>query len=149
MHEITRKVQIDSNLEAVFALLSDLDRRPDWVTTTVRTFDVPGGPLRSGQTFRQIMRVVGRPVESEWRVVHVDRPCRLVFESVCTNGGTLSMTQTLAAIGDTTTVEIVVRYALPLDLRWGPLGLNYIERRIQREVAVSLHNLRDLLEQGT
>ena len=146
MMEIKRRVQIDLEAPAVFALLADLHRRPDWVTTTVRTYGVPRGPLRGGQRFMQTMRVAGREMESEWRVVQVEPQRSLVYEVVCPGGGHLSMAQTIISSGESSRVEIAVRYELPPNLLGGPLREEYIGRRIEREVAVSLHNLRDLLE---
>jgi uncharacterized protein YndB with AHSA1/START domain len=147
MLEITRRVQIESDIETVFAVLADIRRRPEWVTSTVRTYDLPTGPLQSSQRFRQSMRVVGRPLESEWSVLDVDPPCRIVYEAMCPAGGHLTMTQNLNRVGADTGVEIMVAFELPPELLHGSLGLRYIERRIAREMAVSLHNLRDLVEE--
>jgi hypothetical protein len=146
MKEINRKVQIEREAHVVFGLISDLRRRPEWVTTTIHTYDVPPGPLRAGQRFRQTMRVAGKQVESEWSVARIEPLCQIAYDVTCAAGGRLSMTQSLSALGEVTVVEIVAEYELPPDLVRGPLWARYIERRIQREVAVSLHNLRDLLE---
>jgi uncharacterized protein YndB with AHSA1/START domain len=146
MKEINRTIQVDSDVEAVFALLADLRRRPDWVATSIQTFDLPIDPLARGQTFRQSMRVVGRPTETDWRVVDVVQPSRLAYEVMCPAGGYLAMTQNLISLGDGARIEIMVRYELPPNLLRGPLSKRYMERRIDREMAVSLYNLRDLVE---
>jgi uncharacterized protein YndB with AHSA1/START domain len=149
MKEIKRKVQVEREPGVVFELISDLRRRPEWVTTTVQTYDVPPGTMRDGQCFRQTMRVAGKQIESKWSVARIEPQRRIEYDVNCSAGGRLSMTQSLIALGEATVVEIVAEYELPLDLLRGPLWARYIERRIQREVAVSLHNLRDLLELQT
>jgi hypothetical protein len=42
--EAERTIQVDSEVEAVFTLLPDLWRRPNWVSTTIQTFDLPIDP---------------------------------------------------------------------------------------------------------
>src|SRR5579859_6139457 len=122
MKEIKRSIQVESDVEAVFALLADLRRRPDWVATTIQTFDLPTGPLSRGQTFRQSMRVVGAPTETYWRVVDVEPPCRIAYEVVCPAGGYLSMTQNVMSLGDSARVDVMVRYELPPTLLRGTLS---------------------------
>ena len=146
MKEIKRSIQVESDADVVFALLADLPRRPDWVATTIQTFDLPTDPLRTGQTFRQSMRVVGTPTETYWRVVDIEPPCRIAYEVVCPAGGYLSMTQHVISLGDGARVDVIVRYELPPALLRGTLSTRYMDRRIEREMAVSLHNFRDLVE---
>src|SRR5438270_9588266 len=135
MKEIKRKLQIEREAHVVFALFSDLRRRPEWVTTNIHTCDVPPGPVRAGQCFRQTMQVAEKQIESEWSVVRVEPLRQIAYDVTCAAGCRLSMNQCLIGLGEATVVEIVAEYELPPDLLQGPLWARYIERRLQRKVA--------------
>jgi hypothetical protein len=54
------------------------------VTADVR--NGPGRPVRVGDSFDQVLRVLGVELESEWRVVELDPPTLLRFEGTATAG---------------------------------------------------------------
>jgi uncharacterized protein YndB with AHSA1/START domain len=94
MARIERHIEIGRPPAEVFALLTDLDRLPEWATIVVGTRDVSEFPLREGRTFRQTLRVLGRDVESDWRVTELQVPRRVAYEAAAPGGGTLTMRQT-------------------------------------------------------
>jgi uncharacterized membrane protein len=143
---IERSIRIDAPLEEVFDVLTDLDRLPDWATTVVENHDVPDGPLRPGQRFRQTVRVAGRNLESDWVVRSVDRPRQVGYEATAPGGGELRMIQRVTSDGDGSRVELELDYQLPGGLLGEAVDRAYVERRNEREAEHSLQNIKDLVE---
>lgn len=149
MAHIEHTTEIDAAPEAVFDVLTDLDRLPDWSTVTVSTHDAPPKPLSAGQTFRQTLRVLGRNLDVDWEVKEVQRPNRLAYEATAPGGGRLRMTQQVRQAGDGSRVELDIDYDLPGGFVGEWLDEHYAERRNEREVEHSLHNLKELVEAST
>lgn len=149
MTRIERSIEINRQPEEVFDLLTNLDRLPDWATIVVETRDVPDQPIHNGSTFRQTIRVAGRNLECNWRVAELERPRHVAYESTAPGGGQLAMKQTVIAAGGGSRVELELDYDVPGGLLGEVADRAYLERRNQREVEHSLHNLKDLLEGGT
>ncbi len=81
MIEIRKSAHVNASPEQVFALLTDLDRLPEWSTVTVATSDAPSGELRQGDRFRQTLRVVGKQIDAQWTVTELDRPRHVAYEA--------------------------------------------------------------------
>jgi uncharacterized membrane protein len=147
MTEIRKSTDIEASPEDVFTLLTDLDRLPDWSTITVTTHDAPDQPLSKGDTFRQTLRVMGRQLDTDWTVTELDRPRHVAYEAKGPAGAALRMAQTVEASGDGSRVSFELDYELPGGAVGG-LAAPLIERRSEREVEHSLHNLKDMAEHG-
>jgi uncharacterized membrane protein len=145
MTEIKRTIEIGARPDAVFNLLTDLDRLPDWSTITVTTHDTPDKPLQAGQTFQQTLRVLGRSLDTEWHVDDI-APNRVAYSATAPGGGRLRMAQTVEGAGDGSRVEFELDYDLPGAFLGQLLDTGYVARRNEREVEHSLHNLKELLE---
>ncbi len=145
MTQIRKTTEVDAAQDHVFSLLTDLDRLPDWSTITVATHDAPSQPLRTGDTFRQSLRIVGRSIDTDWTVTELDRPRHVAYEAKGPAGAWLRMAQTVESTGDGSTVSFEVDYELPGGVI-GDLASSLAERRNEREVEHSLHNLKELAE---
>lgn len=146
MARIERTIQINRKPEDVFALLTDLDRLPDWATVVVETHDVPHRPIRNGTTFRQTLRVAGRNLEAEWHVAELEPPRHVAYKATAPGGGQLAMKQTIVPSGDGSQVELELDYDLPGGFLGEMVNQVFLERRNEREAEHSLHNLKELLE---
>ncbi len=146
MTRIERSIEIDRTPEEVFAVITDLDRLPDWASIVVETHDVPDRPIRNGATFRQTIRIAGRNLESEWRVAELERPRHVAYEATAPGGGQLAMKQTVVPTGSGSRVELELDYEVPGGFLGALVDRAYLERRNEREAEHSLHNLKDLLE---
>jgi uncharacterized protein YndB with AHSA1/START domain len=146
MAHIERSVEIEASPEAVFKVLTDLDRLPDWSTVTVKTHEVPDGELKVGSEFRQTLRVLGRNIDCDWRVTEADPPNRIAYEATAPGGGQLRMAQQVRGEGRRSRVELDLDYELPGGFAGELVDRAYAERRNEREAEHSLHNLKDLLE---
>ena len=145
MSEIRKSAGVNASPEQVFALLTDLDRLPEWSTVTVATQDAPSGELRQGDTFRQTLRVVGKQIDAEWTVTELDRPRHIAYEAKGPAGAWLRMAQTVQPSGGGSRVSVEIDYELPGGAIGGAVS-SLMERRNEREVEHSLHNLADLAE---
>ncbi|MGI8827233.1 MAG: SRPBCC family protein [Chloroflexota bacterium] len=149
MAHIVRRIQIGCTPRAAWDLLIDLDRLPDCATPFVKAHGATHRPLRIGETIRQTIRVVGRDVEVDWRVVDVKPLLEMVYQATCVTGSRLYMKQRVISTGNDCQLEVELDYQPPKQLIGKALSQTYVERRIERETACSLHNLRDLLEGDT
>ncbi len=148
MTEIRKSTDVNASPEDLFTLLADLDRLPDWSTITVATHDAPDQPLAKGNTFRQTLRIMGRQLETDWTITELDRPRHVAYEAKGPAGATLRMAQTVEASGNGSRVSFEVDYELPGGAVGG-LAAPVIERRNEREVEHSLHNLKELAEHAS
>jgi uncharacterized membrane protein len=148
MARIERHIKIGRPPAEVFALLTDLDRLPEWATIVVGTRDVSEFPLREGCTFRQTLRVLGREVESDWRVTELEVPRRVAYEAAAPGGGTLTMRQTVVSGDGNSRVEIELDYELPGGWLGELLDRGVVEEQNEREAEQSLERLKTLAEKA-
>lgn len=146
MAHIERTIEIDAPAERVYRYLTHLERLPDWSTITVATHDTPDGQLQTGQTFRQTLRVLGRDIDTEWRVTQAEPPHHIAYEATAPGGGRLRMAQHVREQGPRSRVELDLDYELPGGFAGEALDRAYVERRNEREAEHSLHNLKELVE---
>jgi uncharacterized protein YndB with AHSA1/START domain len=146
MAHIERQVDITRPPAEVFALLTDLDRLPEWATIVVGTRDVSDFPLREGCTFRQTLRVMGRELESDWRVSELDPPRHVAYEAAAPGGGTLTMHQTVEPRDAGSQVALELDYELPGGWLGELLDRGVVEAQNEREAEASLDRLKRLLE---
>lgn len=138
---VDRTIQIDCPSSTVYASLTDTARWPMWSESVVAGEKVVAP--RSGDTFRLPIRIAGKEIWLDWRVVEQEPPC-IRYESAG-EGVVLTVEETVDAVGDSTRLHVVCEYHLPLTLLRG-LSPEYVRRLLLRETSCSLHNLRDLLE---
>lgn len=146
MAHIERTIEIGAPAERVFRYLTHLERLPDWSTITTETHDIPDGDLQAGQTFRQTLRILGRNIETEWRVTEADAPHHIAYEATAPGGGHLRMAQHVREEGGRCRVELDLDYDLPGGFAGEAIDRAYVERRNEREAEHSLHNLKEIVE---
>ncbi|MDP8929833.1 MAG: SRPBCC family protein [Actinomycetota bacterium] len=146
MARIQHSVEIERPPQEVFEVLTDLDRLPLWATMVVENHDLPDAPLRSGDSFRQTVRVAGVNLDTEWTVLEIEPPRQVRYEARAAGGGRLHMVQRVTEAGAGSRLEVDVDYDLPGGFLGEALDRVYVERRNQREAEHTLQNLKDLLE---
>jgi uncharacterized membrane protein len=145
MGKIKNSVDINASSDEVFDLLTDLDALPTWSTITLETHGTPRKPIEEGDTFTQTLRVLGQSLEAQWRVVELSNRRKLAYEASVPGGGRMEMSQTISDSDGVSRVDFEVDYDLPEDLA-ALLESDVAERRNERELEHSLHNLKDLAE---
>jgi uncharacterized membrane protein len=143
---IQRAIDVEAGRDRVFALLTDLDRLPEWATIVVETRDVSELPLRPGCRFRQTLRVVGRELESEWRVTELEAERRISYEATAPGGGSMTMRQTVTPRDGGSRVQLEIDYELPGGLLGELVDRAFVEEQNEREADRSLANLKELLD---
>ncbi len=145
MTKIAREISIARPPAAVFAVLTDLERLPQWATIVVRTEEVSQQPIGDGCTFRQTIRVAGREIDTDWRVIRFESPHEIGYEATGPLGGRLSMTQRVRPEDGGSAVSLEVDYHLPGGLI-GSVVDHAVEAQNERAAEESLENLKQLLD---
>ncbi|MBC7973966.1 MAG: SRPBCC family protein [Myxococcales bacterium] len=146
MVHITRQIDVAATPEAVFAVLTDLDRLPEWATIVADTRDVSDDrPLQTGCTFRHTIRVMGQELDTDWQVTELGSGRLLAYEASSALGGRLGMTQTIMPRAGGSTVRLEVDYDLPGGFLGDLLDVAVLEAQNEREAERSLQNLKALL----
>lgn len=113
---IVRETTISCPPSEVFAVLAQVERLPEFSDMTVAVKHGPGRPLKVGDHFDQIVKVVGIEVDTEWEVTEMVADSRIKVEGRSKSNGRASMTETVTPHGDGCVVRIEVDYDPPLGL---------------------------------
>ena len=147
MPTFSRSVTVERPIAQVWDVWTDVRILPRLSASTAEVLDAPERLSEPGQTFRQVVRAVGRCFESVWTVTSIDAEDHLTIEGSVGFGVRYQLTEQVRALADDRTeCTIVVDYRLP----FGPLGRVAsklgIEQLAQRESAEVLSQLKQLLE---
>ena len=147
MPGVTTSVDIDALPEAVWALMSDPPRYPDFVTVTERMLAVPEGEFGLGSKYREYGGIPPFKSESDWEVTGFEPYTRQVHVG---DDGTATITLTLDL--EPTAEGTRLTYRVDLKPRWFMAPLSAIlwplvmRRRAQREMDATAANSKRLLE---
>lgn len=147
MAQIVSSTQIDAKPEAVWAILTDARRVPEWVELTERMIDVPDAEPDVGYVYTEYGGIKPFLGESEWRITEFDpfhhqrhigddgtMTMDLAIDVVPTNGGTQV----------TMTIDLKPRwYMVPVNAILWPLMMR---KRGQQAQDQTLANLKRLAE---
>jgi uncharacterized protein YndB with AHSA1/START domain len=134
------EVDIDRPPEDVFALLTDIDRLPEWQSSAASAS--AEGPLGPGTRIRETRRLMGREFHVVHEVTAYDPPHRFDFESV-EGPMPLTIRHTLEPSGGGTHVEVVVEAQPKGMLRFAAAG---IAKTGEAELRRDFERLKELLE---
>jgi uncharacterized membrane protein len=116
---IEHTVDIDAPLDDVWALLEDVRRLPEFSPSTRAVLDAPPRLTAVGQRFRQLVKLLGRSFDSEWRVVDLRPKSTIAIEGSVGYGVGYCLTQQVAATSpNRSRLTVKIDYKLP----FGPLG---------------------------
>ena len=120
MATIERSVVIDRPSADVWAVLEDVRRLPELSQSTLSVSEAPERLTAAGQTFRQVVKAVGKRFDSEWTVLELVPGSRLVIEGSVGYGVTYRLLESLVPVdgGASTRFDVCIEYRLP----FGPLG---------------------------
>ena len=146
MGHINRSTSVSCPPERVFAVLADVERLPEFSAMTVDIRNGPGRPVRAGDRFDQVVKVLGKELESEWRVTEVDEPALLRFEGTATGGARAALTERLTPEGSGTRVELDVDYDLPLGILGDAVDAVFLHSKNEEQADEILSKLKALCE---
>ena len=148
MGSINRSTFVTCPPERVFAVLADVDRLTEFSSMTVAIRNGPGRPVRAGDRFEQVVKVLGKELESEWQVVEVSPPARLRFVGTAPGGARATLVESIQAEGDGTKVTLDVDYDLPLGLLGDAVDALFLHSKNEEQAEEILDRLKELCERG-
>ncbi len=146
MGHLTRSTVVDCPPERVFQVLSLVERLPEFSSMTVEIRNGPGRPLQAGDRFEQVVKVLGKELESEWTVVEVVAPSLQHLEGTAAGGARATLIERLTAEGTGTRVELDVDYDLPLGILGEAIDAVYLHRKNEEQADEILERLKALCE---
>lgn len=146
MGHLTRATRVDCPPERVFAVLADVDQLPKFSAMTVGVRNGPGRAVRAGDTFEQVVKVLGKELESEWRVVEVVEPSLLRFEGTAPGGAKATLVERLAPDAGGTRVELDVEYDMPLGILGDAIDAVYLHGKNEEQAEEILGKLKERCE---
>ncbi|HEU4571541.1 MAG TPA: SRPBCC family protein [Candidatus Limnocylindrales bacterium] len=147
MSHLSTTLRIAAAPAAVFDLIADPARSPDWQTLLVEMADVAGRPGGVGSTYSGYYRVAGRRLPVRFVVTAAERP-GLFQVSGATTGGWARWTTVIESAGeDASELRVDLEYELPGEILGSLFGL-LTGNRIEREFRRTYDNLRRLAETG-
>jgi hypothetical protein len=146
MSHLSTTLRVEAAAAAVFDLIVDPARNPEWQTLLVEMGDIAGRPGGIGSSFVGFYRVAGRRMTSQFVVTAAERPT--VFQvSGTTTGGWTRWTTMIEPDGDGCELRVSLEYELPGEIVGSLIGL-LTGHRIEREFRRTYDNLRRLVETG-
>lgn len=147
MPSFSRSVEVDRPIAEVWDVWTDVRTLPQLSSSTTEVRDAPERLTEPGQTFRQVVRAVGRCFDVTWTVTSIADRDHLTIESRAVMGVSPRLTERVEPLSPSRTrLAIDVEYDLP----FGPLGRLAsklgVEQLARREATEVLDRLRTLIE---
>jgi uncharacterized protein YndB with AHSA1/START domain len=146
MSHLSTTVRIAASAEAVFDVLADPHRGPEWQTLVAELGEVSGRPGGVGSSYVGYYRVAARRLEGRFVVTASDRPTLLQVAGT-TRGGWVRWTTLLDPDGDRCEVRATLEYELPGEIIGSLFGV-LTGNRLQTELDRTYDNLRGVVERG-
>jgi ligand-binding SRPBCC domain-containing protein len=146
MGHLTRSTTVTCPPERVFEVLSNVDRLSEFSEMTVAIRNSPGRPLQTGDRFEQVVKVLGKELESEWTVLEVQAPSLLRLEGSAPAGARATLIERLTPDGGGTHVELDVDYDMPLGVLGDAIDAVYLHSKNEEQADEILGKLKALCE---
>ena len=146
---IVRTADIDASAEEVWRVLEDVRLLPQLSPSTKQVLDAPERLTRVGDTFRQVVHLLGRSYTSTWDVKQIEPGRLLSIQGTIGFGVRYCLTQEVTALeGAKSRLTVTIDYRLP----FGPLGRAAgklgVEQRAASESAEVVAGVKRLAEQS-
>ena len=105
------KIFISAPREQVWALISDLERGPEWSLVTLQCEITSDGPLGVGCTYRAISKFVASKITTEHEILEWVPPHRIVTRVI--EGAESTFTQTCEPQGEGTVLTMLNEFSVP------------------------------------
>lgn len=147
---LSRETEIAAPAARVWELLEDVRRLPEFSPSTESVVGAPPRLTAVGQTYTQVGTLLGKRMESQWRVTALEPGRRLSSEGSPGLGVHYTITQIIESLDERRTrLRVELDYRLP----GGPLGRVAgkagVEALAARNVEAVLAGLKRVLESGS
>lgn len=149
MTTISRDTVVQCPPSRVFAVLADLERLTEFSDMTVAVRNGPKHPVQVGDTFEQVVKVLGIEIDTKWEVVEVVADRLIRFEGHSDGDGRASLTHRVDPDGTGSRVTFEVEYDPPLGILGDIADKLVFERKHEHEAEQLLSRLRQLCESST
>ena len=147
MGHIHHEYHIDAPPDVAWIVGRDPERMPEWNTTTVSVKDVSAPLDQPGATYTTVSKIVGRPLEVQWKVERVE-PGRLAeITARSPGGGGAHLIVRYAPDGSGTKLITDLDYELPMGFLGDVADRLFAERAMARDIQHSGENFRALVEE--
>ena len=147
MPTIQQSVEIERPAGAVWAVLEDVRRLPEFSHSTVAVREAPERLTAPGQTFHQEVKLLGRSFDSEWVVTALEPGRSLTIEGDVGYGVRYCLTESLEELGaDRCRFGLHIEYRLPLGVLGRVAGRLGVERRAEAEAGEVVAGMKALVE---
>ncbi len=138
---------IDRPAGEVWAILEDVRRLPELSRSTVEVRDAPDRLTSVGQTFTQVVTVVGKRFESTWVVTAFEAGRSFAIEGDVGYGVRYCLRESIEPLGeDRCRFRLLITYSLPLGALGRLAGRLGVERRAAAEAAEVVEGLKAVAE---
>jgi uncharacterized membrane protein len=146
MGHVRQQIHIDAPPEAVFGLVIDASRIPEWNSSVVEVRDVTGKLDTVGASYTAILKLGGRQLETRWELTRVESQRLAEFVASSPTGGRATSTTTLEPSRGGADLTIEVDYELPGGFVGGMADKLFVERAIDRDIKHSFENVKAICE---
>lgn len=147
MSRLSTTLRIGAPATAVFDLIADPSRTPEWQTLLAEMGDIAGRPGGVGSSFVGWYRVAGRRLAARFVVTAAERPSLFQLNGA-TTGGWTRWTTVIEAVGaDACELTVELEYELPGEVVGSIVGL-LTRSRVSNEFRRTYDALRRVAEAG-
>jgi uncharacterized protein YndB with AHSA1/START domain len=147
MSHLSTTLRVDAPPTAVFDLLADPARAPEWQTMIAEMGEISGRPGGVGSSYTGFYKVAGRRIEGHFVVTAAERPT-LHQAAGTTRGGWTRWTTMIEPVDGGSEVTVDLEYELPGEVL-GSVFSAITGNRLEQEVRRTYENLKALVEAET
>jgi hypothetical protein len=145
MSHLSTMLRVAAPAEAVFDLVADPARSPEWQTLLVEMGPISGRAAGVGSSYLGYYRVAGRKLAARFVVTAAQRPTLHQVDGT-TTGGWARWTTMIEPDGDRSVLRISLEYELPGEVVGSLFGM-LTGNRIEREFRRSYDRLKTIAEE--
>lgn len=147
MATIEHAAAVERPAPHVWAILADVRRLPELSRSTIEVRDAPLVLAAEGQTFTQVVKVLGTRFESEWVVTAFEPGRSLSIEGDVGYGVRYCLREAVEPLGaERCTFRLHITYTLPLGILGRMAGRLGVESRARAEALDVVAGLKALAE---
>ena len=149
MGKLERSIVVACPPPRVFDVLADVEQLVEFSGMTIEVRKGPGRPLQTGDRFEQVVKILGKELDSEWQAVEVVSPSLLRFEGTAPAGASATLVERITPEGDGSRVELVVDYEMPLGILGDAIDAVYLHSKHEEQAEEILSALKARCEAGS